>query len=163
MRNGNQRKPNQAIGTRRAAAKTSAPPRSKAETGEEKEAKKKEEKEARKNAEEEAREKEVDAKAAAGETLEEPGAGLLEDAADTVVASRCTELANALMDAAVKGNASCAKVLVTLTERVRIQKKAGKGTKGPSAAQLAASEPDWLEAPEAGSEAGGGGREAKAQ
>ncbi len=102
------------------------------------------------------------AKTAADQTSEKPGADLLENAAEVVVSTQCEELARGLMKAAKEGNASCAKMLVELTEKVRIQKGAN-AKKGRSAANLLASEAEWTGVEEAGSQAGSSANEAMTQ
>jgi hypothetical protein len=135
----NQKRSTKASGTRRAAAKTGTPSTRKKPTSKVKEG---------------AKEK-TDADLASAK----PGAGLLEDAADAVVKKQCEALAKGLMKAAIKGNASCAKMLVTLTEKVRTQKEVAKEGQGRSAANLLASEPEWQGAQEADSEVGSGANE----
>jgi hypothetical protein len=143
----NQERSNKASETRRAAAKSGTPSTSKKET----------------NTGKEAEEKKARGKEASGRRSAKPGADLLEDAADAVVSNQCQQLAKALMNAAKKGNASCAKVLVTLTEKVRIQKEGANKKKGRSAANLLASEPDWPGVLETDSQAGSGAIETKTQ
>ena len=136
---------------RRAAAKAGIPSMSEAGPNAENGAKKKKIKRAKTETGE--------AKITADQNPEKPGADLLENAAEAVVSKRCEELAIGLMDAAKSGNASCAKMLVTLTERVRIQKTSKRGN-GRSAANLLLSEPDWLKVSQ---QADGGEKEIKAQ
>jgi len=137
---------NKASGTRRAAAKTSTPSTRKAETSAGKKAEK----------------KKPNAKAAADKATAKPGADLLEAAADAVVKERCKELADGLAEAAKKGNASCAKMLLGLAERVRTQKEGADAKEGRSAANLLASEPDWPGAQESNSQSGSGAAETTA-
>jgi predicted methyltransferase MtxX (methanogen marker protein 4) len=139
----NQERSTKESGTRRAAAKKSTPSTRKKET----------------NAGKEAEEKKAKAKKTSDRKSAKPGADLLENAADAVVKDQCEKLAQGLADAAKKGNASCAKMLVTLAERVRIQKEAAKARIGRSAANLLSSEPDWPGVPEADSQAGSGAKE----
>jgi hypothetical protein len=126
-----------ATGTRRAAAKAGTPSTSRTKT----------------SAGKEAEEKKDAAKKTSRRKSAKPGAELLEVAADAVVKEQCTELANGLAAAARKGNASCAKMLVTLAERIRIQKEGANAKETRSAANLLASEPDWREVPEGNSQA----------
>lgn len=142
----NQKRSDKGSSTRRAAARTSAPSTRKTETSAEKKAAK----------------KKPEAKTAADQTSEKPGADLLENAAEVVVSTQCEELARGLMKAAKEGNASCAKMLVELTEKVRIQKGAN-AKKGRSAANLLASEAEWTGVEEAGSQAGSSANEAMTQ
>ena len=142
----NRERSNKASGTRRAAAKTSTPSTRKAET----------------SAGEKAEKKKPTAKAAADQATAKPGADLLEAAADAVVKERCNELAHGLAEAAKKGNASCAKMLLGLAERVRTQKEGADAKEGRSAANLLASEPDWPGAQGSNSQSGSGAAETTA-
>jgi hypothetical protein len=56
-------------------------------------------------------------------TNTEGGAERLQEAADQVVRAHCDELAGALMDAALGGDVSCVKILVSLSDRQREERK----------------------------------------
>ena len=100
------------------------------------------------------REKKASKKAAgSGTEPEKPvrgsGVARLKKAANSQVARKSAELAEVLMDKALKGKLDSARLLVTLAEKKGPQEKPVKKRPGPTLLDLLESEPEWVE-PEVG-------------
>ncbi len=106
------------------------------------------------------KEKKASRKAAGSGAEPEKGAGpekpvrgsgveRLKKAANRQVARKSEELAEVLMDKALKGKMDSARLLVTLAEKKKPPEKPVKKRSGPTLLDLLESEPEWVE-PEVG-------------
>jgi hypothetical protein len=88
------------------------------------------------------------------------GAKILREAAGKAVDKNGKEIAESLLQGALKGNVSSTKLLLSLADLEQAQGDAGKSRHGWSTAQALAAEPQWQEpVTEASAETTGGGRE----